>query len=161
AGADHFRHRAGHSVGSQPPWCAMIHVRLRKAFPAGPDSAGFSLDLEFQAREGVTVLFGPSGAGETLTLDSIPRFLQPHEGRILLDDEILFDAATRVHRRPQDRDCGYVFQKYALFPHMTLRENLAFAAERRPRLERHRRVNEMIEKFRLQDAAGRKPHEVS
>jgi ABC-type sulfate/molybdate transport systems ATPase subunit len=54
-----------------------------------------------------------------------------------------------------------VFQNYALFPHMTLRQNLEFAAERRPRLERHRRVNEMLERFRLGDAAGRRPHEVS
>jgi ABC-type sulfate/molybdate transport systems ATPase subunit len=66
-----------------------------------------------------------------------------------------------VHLPPQKRNCGYVFQNYALFPHMTLRENLAFAAERRPRLERHRRVNDMLEKFRLEDAAGRRPHEVS
>ena len=55
----------------------------------------------------------------------------------------------------------YVFQNYALFPHMTLRQNLEFAAERRPRLERHRRVNEMLERFRLADAAGSRPHEVS
>jgi ABC-type sulfate/molybdate transport systems ATPase subunit len=54
-----------------------------------------------------------------------------------------------------------VFQNYALFPHMTLRQNLEFAAERRPRLERHRRVNELLERFRLVDAAGRRPHEVS
>ena len=62
---------------------------------------------------------------------------------------------------PRARHCGYVFQNYALFPHMTLRQNLAFAAERRPRLERHRKVNEMLERFRLTDAAGRRPHEVS
>ena len=139
----------------------MIQARLRKTFPAHPDSAAFSLDLEFQAAAGVTVLFGPSGAGKTLTLDCIAGFIRPDEGRILLDDEILFDGATGVHRPPQERNCGYVFQNYALFPHMTLRENLAFAAERRPRLERHRRVNEMIDKFRLQDSAGRRPHEVS
>src|SRR5215471_13888282 len=110
----------------------MIQARLRKTFPPRPDSAGFSLDLEFEARAGVTVLFGPSGSGKTLTLDSIAGFVRPDEGRILLDDEILFDGATRVHRAPQDRNCGYVFQNYALFPHMTLRDNLAFAAERRP-----------------------------
>src|SRR5207245_9288261 len=62
---------------------------------------------------------------------------------------------------PQDRNCGYVFQNYALFPHMTLRENMAFAAERRPRLERHRRVTEMLEKFQLAGVSGRRPHEVS
>jgi ABC-type sulfate/molybdate transport systems ATPase subunit len=133
----------------------MIQVRLRKAFPA------FSLDLEFQAGMGITILFGPSGAGKTLVLESIAGFARPDEGRILLDDDILFDGATGVHLPPQARDCGYVFQKGALFPHMTLRENLQFAAERRPRLERHRRVNEMIEKFRLTESAGRRPHEVS
>ena len=139
----------------------MIQARIRKAFPEGPDSAGFSLDLDFQAAAGVTVLFGPSGAGKTMALDSIAGFVRPDEGRILLDDAILFDAAAGVHLAPQARNCGYVFQNYALFPHMTLRQNLEFAAERRPRLERHRRVNEMLERFRLTEVAGRRPHQVS
>jgi molybdate transport system ATP-binding protein len=139
----------------------MISARLRKTFPARPDSAPFSLELEFQAAAGVTVLFGPSGSGKTLTLDAIAGFVRPDDGRILLDDEILFDGAAGVSLAPQARNCGYVFQNYALFPHMTLRQNLEFAAERRPRLERHRRVNEMLERFRLVDAAGRRPHEVS
>jgi molybdate transport system ATP-binding protein len=139
----------------------MIQARLRKTFPPRPDSAGFSLDLEFHATAGVTVLFGPSGSGKTLVLDSIAGFVRPEEGRILLDDDILFDAAAGVHLAPQARHCGYVFQNYALFPNMTLRQNLEFAAERTPRLERHRRVNEMLERFRLNDSAGRRPHEVS
>ena len=96
-----------------------------------------------------------------MVLDAIAGFVRPDEGRILLDDAILFDGAARVHLSPQARNCGYVFQNYALFPHMTLRENLQFAAERRPRLERHRRVNEMIERFRLTESAGRRPHELS
>lgn len=139
----------------------MIQARLRKAFPARVDSAGFSLELEFHAASGVTVLFGPSGSGKTLTLDLIAGFVRPDDGRILLDNDILFDAAAGVHLAPQARQCGYVFQNYALFPHMTLRQNLEFAAERRPRLERHRRVNDMLDTFRLADAAGRRPHEVS
>jgi molybdate transport system ATP-binding protein len=139
----------------------MLQARLRKTFPVRSDSAGFSLDLEFRAAAGVTALFGPSGSGKTLTLDSIAGFMRPDEGRVILDDDILFDGATRVNLPPQARNCGYVFQSYALFPHMTLRENLVFAAERRPRLERHRRVNEMLERFRLVDVAGRRPHEVS
>src|SRR5215470_4919153 len=139
----------------------MIQARIRKTFPPQPESAGFSLDLEFSAAAGVTVLFGPSGAGKTLVLDSIAGFVRPDEGRILLDDEILFDGATGVCLPPQARNCGCVFQNYALFPDMTLRQNLEFAVERRPRLERHRRVNEMLEKFRLVDRAGRRPHEVS
>ncbi len=139
----------------------MIQARIRKTFPPHDDSAGFSLDVDFRAGAGVTVLFGPSGAGKSMVLDSIAGFVRPDEGRILLDDVILFDGAARLHLSPQARNCGYVFQNYALFPHMTLRENLAFAAERRPRLERHRRVNEMLERFRLTETAGRRPHEVS
>lgn len=139
----------------------MIRARIRKSFAAHGDSGGFSLDLEFQTAAGVTVLFGPSGSGKTLTLDSIAGFVRPDEGRILLDDDILFDAAAHVFLAPQRRHCGYVFQNYALFPHMTLRQNLAFAVETRPRLERHRRVNEMLERFRLQDSASRRPQEVS
>lgn len=139
----------------------MLQARIRKAYAPLQDSSGFRLELEFQTGAAVTVLFGPSGSGKTLTLDSVAGFVRPDEGRIMLDDAILFDAATGVHLPPQARQCGYVFQNYALFPHMTLRENLAFAVERAPRLERHRRVNEMLERFRLTEAAGRRPHEVS
>jgi molybdate transport system ATP-binding protein len=139
----------------------MIQARIAKRFAPGRESAGFSLNVELKAEAGVTALFGASGSGKTLTLDCIAGFVRPDAGRILLDDEILFDAAAKVNLRPQERNCGYVFQNYALFPHMTLRENLAFAAERRPRLERHRRVNEMLEKFQLADVSGRRPHEVS
>ncbi len=139
----------------------MIQVRIRKSFTAARESAAFSLDVSFEAAAGITVLFGPSGAGKTLTLDCIAGFEAPDEGRILVDDALLFDAATRVNLPPQARRCGYVFQNYALFPHMTIRENLRFAAKGRRRLERHRRVNEMLEKFHLAEVAGRRPHEVS
>jgi molybdate transport system ATP-binding protein len=139
----------------------MVKGRIRKSFRGRADSAAFSLDIELKQSSGITVLFGPSGAGKTLTLDCIAGFVTPDEGRILLDDDILFDAATGVNLPPQARRCGYVFQNYALFPHMTLRQNLTFAVERRPRLERHRKVNEMLERFHLADAAGRRPHELS
>ena len=139
----------------------MIQARVRKQYGPGPDFAGFSLDVEFRAASGVTVLFGSSGTGKTLTLDSIAGFVRPDEGRILLDDQILFDGAAGVHLPPRARHCGYVFQNYALFPHMTLRENLEFAVERLPRLERHRKVKEMLEKFHLAEVAGRRPYQLS
>jgi molybdate transport system ATP-binding protein len=139
----------------------MIGVRIRKHFPASRESAAFTLDLEFQAASGVTVLFGPSGAGKTLTLDCIAGFVRPSEGRILLDESVLFDHAADVNLPPRDRRCGYVFQNYALFPHMTLRQNLEFAAERLPGLERRRSVNEMLARFRLGEVSGRRPHELS
>jgi molybdate transport system ATP-binding protein len=139
----------------------MIDARITKRFSPGRESVQFALEVQFQASDEITAFFGPSGAGKTLILDCIAGFVAPDAGRILLDDQIVFDAQSRVNVRPQDRRCGYVFQNYALFPHMTLRENLSFAAARISRLERHRRIGEMLERFRLTDVAGRRPHEVS
>jgi molybdate transport system ATP-binding protein len=139
----------------------MMDVRIRKRFPAGEESAGFHLDVQFEAAAGITVLYGPSGSGKTMTLDSIAGFVMPDAGRIMLGNRILFDAEAPVQLRPQHRACGYVFQNYALFPHMTVRQNLAFAAYQLPRLERHRRIAELLDRFRLDDLAGRYPRELS
>jgi len=139
----------------------MIDARIRKSLPGGDDSHPFTLDLHIATNAGITVLFGPSGAGKSLTLDSIAGFVTPTEGRILVDDVLLFDAAARVNVPPRSRHCGYVFQNSALFPHMTLRENLVFAAERLPRLERRRKVGDMLDQFHLAGVAGRKPAELS
>ncbi|MBI2680110.1 MAG: ATP-binding cassette domain-containing protein [Candidatus Solibacter usitatus] len=133
----------------------MIQAKLSKRF------AGFSLDVEFESSAGITVLFGPDGAGKTLVLDAIAGFAQPDAGRILLDDVILFDAAARVNIPPQRRNCSYLFRNHSLFPHLTLRENLMFAAVRRPRLERHRRVNEILERFELTGVSGERAHQIS
>lgn len=139
----------------------MIEARLVKQFQPRRDSAAFTLDLELLAADGVTALFGPSGSGKTLTLDCIAGFTRPDSGRILIDDNIVFDGPARVHLSPQKRRCGYVFQNYALFPHMTVRGNIEFAAEGWKRTERKRRVSEMLARFRLEDVAGRRPHEIS
>ncbi|MES1257108.1 MAG: ABC transporter ATP-binding protein [Acidobacteriota bacterium] len=139
----------------------MIRAGIAKQFAAGEESAGFRLDIQFEAGTGVTVLYGPSGSGKTLTLDAIAGFVTPDAGRIMLGDRILFDAGARVHLRPQERACGYVFQNYALFPHLSVRGNLAFAAHELPRLERHRRITELLERFKLTDLAGRHPRELS
>jgi len=139
----------------------MIRAAIAKRFAPGPESAGFELDVSFDAASGVTVLYGASGSGKTLTLDAIAGFVAPDSGRILLDDRILFDGEARVNLPPRERSCGYVFQNYALFPHMTLRQNLAFAAHRLPRLERHRRIAESLERFGLTELAGRYPRELS
>ncbi|HEY3738834.1 MAG TPA: ABC transporter ATP-binding protein [Bryobacteraceae bacterium] len=139
----------------------MLSARIHKSFAGREDASPFTLDIDLEMVEGGNVLFGPSGSGKTLTLDSIAGFVRPDEGRILLFDEILYDSRAGVHLKPQRRHCGYVFQKYALFPHMTLKQNLEFAAGVPKSLEKRRKVNEMIERFRLGEVAGLHPHEVS
>jgi molybdate transport system ATP-binding protein len=127
----------------------MTNIRVTIAPPR------FALDVDFPMLPGVTAIYGPAAAGKTMLLETIAGFVRPDSGRILLDDVILFDAAARVHLPPQRRRCAFVPQTDSLFPHMTPRQNLAFAAGRWPRLERHRRVAEAIEKFQLTDGAPR------
>jgi molybdate transport system ATP-binding protein len=136
----------------------MIEARIRKTRLPGP-----ALDVDFRAGGGVTVLFGSSGAGKTLVLDAIAGLIQPDDGRILADGQILYDREAKIGLPPGTRRCGYVFPDHALIPHMTLRQNLLFAAScgRLARLERHRGVNAAIERFRLAAAAGRIPAAVS
>ena len=112
-----------------------------------------SLDVDFPVGPGVTAIYGPSGAGKSLLLDAIAGLVRPDSGRILLDDAILFDAATGVHLPPQRRGCVLVPPGDSLFPNMSGRQNLMFAARRWPRLERHRRVAETIEKLQLAEDA--------
>lgn len=134
----------------------MIQARIRKVF-----TSGFTLEAEFQAAPGITALLGPAGAGKTLILDAIAGFVRPSEGRILVDDRIVFDAAARVCLPPRARRCGYLAPGLALFPHLTVRQNLTFAVKHRPRLERHRRVNDALERYALTESAGQRPAALS
>ena len=128
----------------------MTHVRIgRKAS---------TLEVEFEI-DGVTALFGSAGAGKTPILEAVAGLMRPDSGRILRDDVLLFDAEARVHVPPRRRGCGYLPQRDALFPHMTVRQNLAFAATG-ARLERHRRIAEMLDKFQLADSAAHRPAEL-
>jgi len=139
----------------------MIRAKIQKEFAASGEAGGFCLDVDFEAAAGITILFGPSGSGKTLTLESVAGFVRPDAGRIVIEDRVLFDSGQRILIPPQGRRCGYVFQNYALFPHMTLRQNLEFAVPHLDRSLRESRVERMIERFRLKEFAGRKPHAVS
>jgi molybdate transport system ATP-binding protein len=142
-----------------------IDARIRKKLKAVEGSPEFSLDLHLRAPAGVSVLFGPSGSGKTLTLNCLAGFARPDAGRILVADRILFDDAAKVCLPAPERRCGYLFQDHALFPHMTVRQNLRFAASvarvRQPKLARYRRAQELIEAFELGEFAGRRPGELS
>jgi len=133
----------------------MTQVRIAHKIPPS-----FSLDVDFSIASGVTVLYGPSAAGKTFILESIAGFVRPRSGRILLDDVILFDGGSSVHVPARRRRCGHVAQRDSLFPHLTVRQNLIFAARLFPRLERNRRVSEMLERFGLARAAALHPHEL-
>ena len=89
--------------------------------------------MEWTAGDGVAVLFGPSGSGKTLTLQCLAGLVRPDAGRIVVDDAVLFDAAAGIDLPPQRRRVGYVFQGYALFPHLTVRRERRLRAPRSAR----------------------------
>jgi molybdate transport system ATP-binding protein len=122
---------------------------------------GFELDVAWSAGGGVAVLFGPSGAGKTLTLQCLAGLIRPGAGRIVVDGRVYFDSATGVNVSAQARRIGYVFQGYALFPHLTVAENVGFGLRGRPRQERTRRVAAALERVGLADLGRRYPRELS
>jgi molybdate transport system ATP-binding protein len=125
----------------------MTHARIGK----------LHLDVDLPLADGITAMHGPPGAGKTAILEAIAGFARPERGRILVDDAIVFDAASRVNLAPRRRRCGWVGAHAALFPQMTVRQNLLFAASRWARLERTKRVAEMLERFELADALEMRP----
>src|SRR5580692_953013 len=91
------------------------------------------LAVRFQATGGATALFGPSGAGKTSIVNMIAGLLTPDRGSIALDDTVLFDAAAGIDVPPHRRRIGYVFQEGRLFPHLSVRQNLAYGRRMRRR----------------------------
>ncbi|AEB08922.1 ABC transporter ATP-binding protein [Desulfobacca acetoxidans] len=122
---------------------------------------GFKLEVDWQIGNELAVLFGYSGAGKSLTLQLIAGFLQPDTGRITANGQVLFDSRMRINVPPQRRSLGYVFQDLALFPHMTVRQNIAYGATGLSRTEREQRVEEMLHIFHLEGLARKPPAEIS
>lgn len=123
--------------------------------------ADFTLDVAWTGGDGVSVLFGPSGSGKTLTLQCLAGLVRPDAGRIVVDGRVLFDTVAGIDIAPQSRRVGYVFQGYALFPHLSVRANVAFGLRGRLPVERARRTAEVIERLGLGGLEDRYPSELS
>ncbi|HIR83721.1 MAG TPA: ATP-binding cassette domain-containing protein [Candidatus Galloscillospira excrementavium] len=120
----------------------------------------FRLDVSFEAESGaITGLLGASGCGKSVTLRCIAGVERPDEGRIVLDGRTLFDAERHIDLPPQKRRVGYLFQNYALFPNMTVEQNIAVGvADRRARRET---VERLVEAFRLEGQERKYPRQLS
>jgi molybdate transport system ATP-binding protein len=105
-----------------------LSVRLRKHFIT--PERDFMLDIAFRSTSQRIVLFGPSGAGKSLTLQTIAGLIKPDEGEIALNGTTLLDTANGIDLTPQARHIAYLFQDYALFPHLNVRQNIAFGLKR-------------------------------
>lgn len=131
----------------------MLSVDIRKKM------GGFRLEVQFQAENETMALLGASGCGKSLTLRCISGILTPDEGKIVLDGATLYDSAAKVNLPPQRRKIGYLFQQYALFPNMTVRQNIAAAIPERK--ARKAEVDQLLRRFQLEDAAQLRPRQLS
>ena len=127
--------------------------------------ATFKLFVQLEVGAEILVLFGPSGAGKTQTLNAIAGLMTPDAGEITLDGTIFFQSSGVRRRNPalnlpaRKRHVGYVFQQYALFPHLSALENVSYALWRQPRARE--RAEALLERMRLAELANRYPHELS
>ncbi|MDR0250140.1 MAG: ATP-binding cassette domain-containing protein [Burkholderiales bacterium] len=124
----------------------------------------FSLHARFESAEDRVVIFGPSGSGKSVTLQAIAGLLQPTRGHIRLGERTLFDSAAGISLPARARRIGYVFQDYALFPHLTVLENAGYALRSWPRPLSHEareRILHMLDIFGIAALANNLPSELS
>lgn len=120
----------------------------------------FVLDVNFHTSDEVFALLGASGCGKSMTLKCIAGIETPDEGKIILNGRILFDSDKKINLAPQARRVGYLFQNYALFPNMTVAENILFAAVGNES-DKLRGLNENLKRFQLNGLENSYPQELS
>jgi iron(III) transport system ATP-binding protein len=140
---------------------ALVHLEyVTKRF--GTDRPAATDRLSFTLESGrILALLGPSGCGKTTTLRLIAGFETPDQGRIAIAGRTVADAGRGIHVEPEARGVGVVFQDYALFPHLTVAENVGFGLERVSRHQRRARVGQILDLVGLTDFTARYPHELS
>jgi molybdate ABC transporter permease protein len=121
----------------------------------------FTLNVDLGAGPGAVGLLGPSGSGKSMTLRMIAGVSTPDRGRIVLNGRVLFDSGSRTDLPPARRRVGMVFQDYALFPHLTVAENVGFGLDHLPRNDRTVRVDQQLASMRIAELAHRYPREIS
>lgn len=122
----------------------------------------FALDVSFRSStSGPLSILGPSGAGKTMLLRCIAGLEPPNHGRIALNNRVLFDSERRIHLPARERRVGMLFQHYALFPHRTVAENIAFGLRHLPIAERTARTAELAKRTHLEGLEQRYPRELS
>ncbi len=133
----------------------MLEVRIRKNLP------GFNLDVAFAVNQEILAVIGPSGSGKTMTMLCIAGLIPPDEGYIKLNSKVLYDSDSDINLPPQQRRVGFVFQNYALFPHLTVRDNIAFGIRHLSRQDVEEKVGQLLDKMHIQELGHRYPRQLS
>lgn len=140
-----------------------VDIQVRKHMVSGDRQ--FELDVRFKSAAKRIALFGPSGAGKSLTLRAVAGLLRPDAGRIEINGRALFDSEAGICLPARSRRVAYLFQDYALFPHLTVAQNIAFGLRRGwlnpPRREVTRDAQRWVDAFELGAIVGSYPNEIS
>ncbi|WP_245611920.1 sulfate/molybdate ABC transporter ATP-binding protein [endosymbiont 'TC1' of Trimyema compressum] len=132
-----------------------LKVKLKKKFKE------FTLDVDFICKEKITGILGASGSGKTMTLKGISGIEKLDEGQVILNDMVLFDSDKKINKLVRERKIGYLFQDYALFPNMTVVENIGFGLHKLAKEERNESVAKMIYRLALSGLENRFPSQLS
>ena len=163
-GAGGHRHLCCGAAGCEPPgekaesrWPRMsLEVHIEKKLN------GFTLRSDFTAGNTATAILGGSGCGKSMTLRCIAGIVKPDKGRIVLDGRVLFDSGQHIDLPPQQRGVGLLFQNYALFPNMTVEQNILCGLKaEKDKAARKARCAGMLRALRLEELASRRPAELS
>ncbi len=132
-----------------------LEIQIEKKLPE------FTLEVSFTTGNAPLSILGPSGAGKTMLLRCIAGLERAHRGRIALDGRVLLDTAKRLHVPARDRHVGMLFQHFALFPHKTVAENVAFGLQDLPAAEQAQRVTALLERTHISGLENRYPRQLS
>jgi molybdate transport system ATP-binding protein len=124
-------------------------------------ATSFVLDVAVEAPPGISILFGVSGAGKSTLLDCLAGLVHPDAGKIVVGEDVLFDSAANIRLPPQKRCIAYVFQSLALFPHLTVQENIEYGLADISEQDRRTRVAEILQAFRVDKLRNQKPGQIS
>lgn len=138
----------------------MLTANLKKNF-YNKKQIEFQLDISFSVGNGFTVLTGASGSGKTTTLRMLAGITNPDEGLIKLNSQTFFDSANKINLPIQSRRVGFVFQDYALFPHLTAEQNIAYGVKTDTKKLRNEKAEEMLSLFHIEHLKKRIPREMS
>jgi molybdate transport system ATP-binding protein len=133
----------------------LLEVNIKRSLP------GFNLVVNFSLNQEILAILGPSGSGKTMTLQCIAGLLKPDEGFIKLNNKVLLDTKNKVSLKPRERGVGFVFQNYALFPHFTVEDNIAYGMSQLSKDHVNTRVAELLGKMHLAGLGHRFPRQLS
>jgi molybdate transport system ATP-binding protein len=153
--------RAADSATLEQELARPLQISVAHRYLAADGETTFSLETNFTVQPGVTILRGHSGAGKTTLLRCIAGLASMESGAIAVGDQILFDSTRKINLEPRHRKVAFVFQHLALFPHLSVRENVGYGLRKLAAADRIARVEAVMASFRINHLGDRLPNEIS